>query len=630
MFTREAAVAPRRVSFFAARTLFAGALFALTLTAWQLLIGSQRIENVGDLAWFGAAAFQILAPLQLAVAMPFSALLVASAVALEKDRKTFDLLLLTNLSNPDLVLGKLLAGLLSVIVVVVATLPMLLIIALLGGVSTSQILRTEAVVLASALVAGSVGSTIALWREKTFQALAMTALVLVLWLVAWEMVAAGIPNAIWLGIPAKSWAMAMSAWQAVQEAARPVFPASNTDRWFTDPVLLFLASSTAIATLLNVLAIARVRVWNPRQELTMRTEEESHDLVAGESASATRSAVAIHGAGGRTRQVWDNPILWREVRTWAYGKRILVIRLAYWAIFLICAAALISQNSSSADFERAIPAAVKPLVTLLVVGLILLNALAVTSLTNERDARALDLLLVTDLSPKEIVFGKLGGAFYNAKEMILLPAALCAYLWFADAISTENVVFLLCGIGVMNAFAAMLGLHMGMNYANSRTAIATSIGTILFLFLGIATCMRIMLAFSNSFDYQFTTFLGFIAGGSVGLYVALNWRVRSPALTIVACVAPLATITAITSFLVGKFGAVFLLTVVTYGFATWAMLVPAIYVFDVATGAALHEKSSEHAPRTVTAASCRSRACKNAINRDVFCNGTQSVPATLL
>src|SRR5437588_1977669 len=161
MFTREAAVAPRRMSFFAARTLFVGALFALTLTAWQLLVGSQRIENIGDLAWFGAAAFQILAPLQLAVAMPFSALLVASAVALEKDRKTLDLLLLTSLSNADLVLGKLLAGMLSVIVVVAATLPLLLIIALLGGVSTGQIFRVQAVTLASAFAAGSLGSTIA-------------------------------------------------------------------------------------------------------------------------------------------------------------------------------------------------------------------------------------------------------------------------------------------------------------------------------------------------------------------------------------------------------------------------------------------------------------------------------------
>src|SRR3954468_5629409 len=145
MFFREAAVAPRRASFFAARSLFVAALFALTLTAWQLLVGSQRLDSIGDLAWFGAAAFQILAPLQLAVAMPFSALLVASAVALEKDRKTLDLLLLTSLSNSDLVLGKLFAGMLSVVVLVVATLPLLLIVALLGGISTTQIVRTEAV-----------------------------------------------------------------------------------------------------------------------------------------------------------------------------------------------------------------------------------------------------------------------------------------------------------------------------------------------------------------------------------------------------------------------------------------------------------------------------------------------------
>src|SRR3954471_18000600 len=208
MFKREAAVAPRRPMFFAARTLFVGSLFALLLTAWQIIVGSQRIENVGDLAWFGAAAFQILAPLQLAVAMPFSALLVASAVAMEKDRKTLDLLLLTSLSNTDLVLGKLFAGMLSVVVLVVATLPLLMIVRLLGGISTEQILRVEAVTLASALMAGSLGSTIALWREKTFQALAMTALVLVLWLLIWEIIAALGQDSTWLGFTAKSWATA--------------------------------------------------------------------------------------------------------------------------------------------------------------------------------------------------------------------------------------------------------------------------------------------------------------------------------------------------------------------------------------------------------------------------------------
>jgi ABC-type transport system involved in multi-copper enzyme maturation permease subunit len=586
MFTREAAIAPRRASFYAARSVFAAALFALTLTAWQLLVGSQRLESIGDLAWFGAAAFQILAPLQLAVAMPFSALLVASAVALEKDRKTLDLLLLTSLSNSELVLGKLFAGMLSVIVVVVATLPLLMIISLLGGISREQILRVEAVTLASALVAGSLGSMIALWREKTFQALAMTLLVLVLWLLGWEIVAAAGADATWFGLPAKSWAIAMSPWQAVQEAAQPVFDVADTSNLWSDPVLTFLIASIVGSAALNLVSMVRLRIWNPSRESALRVDEERERELEAISATDPRSktAVAIHSAGGKVRNVWDNPILWREVRTWAYGKRIVVIRLAYWAVFIVCALVLVGQLTAKATPDAAIPPTATPIIALLVVGLILLNALAVTSITNERDSRALDLLLVTDLSPREIVFGKLGGAFYNAKEMILLPIALCIYLWFAEAISTENVVFFLGGAIVMNAFVAMLGIHTGMNHANSRTAIATSIGTLLFLFLGIATCMRIMLAFSNSFDYQFTTFLGFIAGGSIGLYVALNWRLRSHALDIVAMVTPFATIFAITSFLVGNYGTAFFVTVATYAFATIAMVVPAIYVFDVATG----------------------------------------------
>src|SRR4051794_17179123 len=311
MFTREAAVAPRRPMFFAARTLFVGALFALLLTAWQIIVGSQRIENVGDLAWFGSAAFQILAPLQLAVGMPFSALLVASAVSLEKDRKTLDLLLLTSLSNTDLVLGKLFAGMLSVVVLVVATLPLLMIVRLLGGISTEQILRVEAVTLASALMAGSLGSTIALWREKTFQALAMTALILVLWLLAWEIIAAVGQDSTWLSLSAKSWATAMSPWQAIQEAARPVFRNQSGSVQGSDPVLLFLVIATGISVILNLVSIARVRIWNPRQEAVPRTDDENASVNTRlEAGVATPNAVSVHGTSAKARPVWDNPVLW--------------------------------------------------------------------------------------------------------------------------------------------------------------------------------------------------------------------------------------------------------------------------------------------------------------------------------
>ena len=48
--------------------------------------------------------------------------------------------------------------------------------------------------------------------------------------------------------------------------------------------------------------------------------------------------------------------------------------------------------------------------------------------------------------------------------------------------------------------------------------------------------------------------------------------------------APIATFWAITSFLLQYTLGVFVVTVVTYGFATAAMMVPAIFEFDVATG----------------------------------------------
>ena len=98
---------------------------------------------------------------------------------------------MTNLSNAELVLGKLLASLLSVLVALLAALPVFMLAALLGGVSYGQIARALAVTLATVLVCGSLGSLLALWREKTFQALAMTVLGLVLWLAVGEIVASG-------------------------------------------------------------------------------------------------------------------------------------------------------------------------------------------------------------------------------------------------------------------------------------------------------------------------------------------------------------------------------------------------------------------------------------------------------
>src|SRR5690606_11573661 len=109
-----------------------------------------------------------------------------------KDRRTLDLLLMTRMTNAELVLGKLLASMLSVFVLMVAAIPLWMLLALLGGISYDQVVRVVGVTFAAAVVAGSLGSTIALWRERTFQSLALTVLVLVFWLIGGELLAAGV------------------------------------------------------------------------------------------------------------------------------------------------------------------------------------------------------------------------------------------------------------------------------------------------------------------------------------------------------------------------------------------------------------------------------------------------------
>ena len=61
-----------------------------------------------------------------------------------------------------------------------------------------------------------------------------------------------------------------------------------------------------------------------------------------------------------------------------------------------------------------------------------------------------------------------------------------------------------------------------MHYANSRQAAAVSLATVFFLIVGVGVSMRIMTAFSGSFQAQLQPFLATIVGGGVGLYAALR------------------------------------------------------------------------------------------------------------
>ena len=574
VFARELVTAPRRTKHYVARGVYVAALLMLMGTAWLVLAGSQTIRNYGDLARFGSMLFQILAPLQLAVAIFFSALFTASSVSQEKDRKTLVLLLMTELSNFELVVGKLFASLLTVIVLILAAFPVFMSLLLVGGVNVSQIIGAFAVTVASAIAAGSLGSTIALWREKTFQALAMTALAIVaLFAISEALIYLG-SGQIFGGVDLAVWAKILSPWRSVVLATSPA--AAQLSIWGIAfrPELLFLVGCLFFALVINVVAIYRVRLWNPSR--TIRQMQLMGDAAADSTNLKFDDAEARDDVQQAHRQVGTYPVLWREVHTWAYGKRVLAVRVGYLllAFFALWGAhALIASDNVSIV-----------MLPFFLMSMFLVNSQAVTAISTERDMKTLDLLLVTDLTPREFIFGKLIGVFFNTKEMVALPIIACGLLLWWGAIGVEDAIYMSLGLFVINLFVAVLGLHCGLIHENSRISIATRLGTVFFLFVGIATCMRIMVAFSGSFGYQLAPFLAFMLGGGVGLYVSLGARNASAAIFCAAFTCPFLTFYAITSYLQAQTLAPFLVASATYLFTTLTMLIPAISEFDLASG----------------------------------------------
>ncbi len=282
------------------------------------------------------------------------------------------------------------------------------------------------------------------------------------------------------------------------------------------------------------------------------------------------------------RHPWSNPILWRELKTRGYGAKPLIIKGCY---VLLYALGMTVFFNLGAGMENPLGTGLGLIpIGLAILSLILVNAQGVTALTTERDTGALDLLLVTELSPKEFIYGKLYGVLYNAKEMIALPVLTAVAMTFLGKLSEENLVLFLIDFLLLCHFAAMLGLHAAITYTSSRTAVANSLGTIFFLMVGILICAFLIVLSNGEFARQLLSFMIFIGAGSVALFGSLGSRNPSQAIALVALLTPFWTFYCIISLVNGDLMAAFLVSAGIYGFAILAMLVPAVGDFDIALG----------------------------------------------
>ena len=129
----------------------------------------------------------------------------------------------------------------------------------------------------------------------------------------------------WVNAPAAV-QLSVSPIRALAAAASPM--ASILAETFS-AIAVFVVTNLVLSFVVLLIGINRVRVWNPSRELRLKNTEEE-DKTESEDKQISWKA-------REPKSVWSNPVLWREVCTWAYGRKVVVIRVAFFILFCLIA-----------------------------------------------------------------------------------------------------------------------------------------------------------------------------------------------------------------------------------------------------------------------------------------------------
>lgn len=190
VFTYEITRLGRRRLTFILRLLYVLAilaLLALMYFSWLESIGYFR-RNGPDripterLSNFATTFFYAFVGVQYAVVVLLTPAYVAGTVADEKERKTLEFLLATDLRNREIVFGKVAARVTNLLMYVLAGLPVIAFMQLFGGIDPDQLLATTAatVLTVVGLSALSVAFSVAMRRPR--DAIALTYLAIIVYI----------------------------------------------------------------------------------------------------------------------------------------------------------------------------------------------------------------------------------------------------------------------------------------------------------------------------------------------------------------------------------------------------------------------------------------------------------------
>lgn len=131
----------------------------------------------------GQQLFGWLATVQILLLVFISPTITASAITLERDQKTYDILRSTPLTPPAILTAKLLACLSTFFVLALVSVPMISVCFVLGGVSPLQAVWTYCVTLVSMLLAGFLGLYLSTIFRRTLASIPVSGVSVIVFLI---------------------------------------------------------------------------------------------------------------------------------------------------------------------------------------------------------------------------------------------------------------------------------------------------------------------------------------------------------------------------------------------------------------------------------------------------------------
>ncbi|MDG3007738.1 ABC transporter permease [Paludisphaera mucosa] len=485
VFAYEWLAASRRWQGYALRSALVLLLLLGLSAVW---LGSREVAgepSVQRMAEVGRGFYAVTTLILLGLVGLAAPAATAGSICLDKARGNLALLFATDLTDAEIVLGKLAARLAPVLGLIACAAPVLGLATLLGGVDPALPIGATLVCLACAVFGCTLALTLSVWGRKTHEVLLATYAFGIFWLLS---------APIWMGLnSALPWQIRPD-WLPGQLALfpyNPVFLVLGPLSGPTAMVSIGLGTQARFCALgLSTSALlAAVATWRARAVVI-------HQASRAEAARrAERPPRARRGLLARflpSPSLDRDPVLWRE---W-HRRRPSRWSVVVWGLYAAFASgfslwAIVDALGGSGTAGRELGGPIGGAQA--AAGLLLLSVSAATSLAEERQRGSLDVLLATPLSTRSIVMGKWWGAFRGVPPLIIGPVLLAA------ALSTPagSVLGPFLIVGLMLAYGAAitsLGLALAtwlprMDRAVGLTAglyVVASIGAVpsAFIFFG--------------------------------------------------------------------------------------------------------------------------------------------------